>query len=528
MKWGTRNVLTAVAAAGSLTYMAVAGPLDPPAGPIAATYKTLADVEPRTAVSATNTPGTATCLYRITVPGSYYLTGNVQGVAGKNGIEIASSDVTLDLGGFTLTGVANSGAGVLISSAARVVVRNGFINTFAGGGVDGPVCSRSTFEHLTVAGNGVAGGNRSGISVASDCRMDACSAFSNLAGGINCGSGALLSECISSWNTGFGFQFGLGTTVRGCTARGNTSTAFKGSAQCVLDSCIAIGDIAQLPAGWGFSLSTDCRVSACVAAGYTTGIEVSFGSTVQGCSTYSTVTAGIAAFDDAVIAGCTTRTCVGAGISARNGVTITGCTAIDNGSDNIVVQNRCVVKDCIATGSTLGYGINATGLSNLITGCNASANKLSGIRASQRSKVADCVCKDNQGSGIHATFVTTVTGCVCDTNAACGILCDAGGFDTIMDNTCTQNGAATNGAGIRISGASGNRIEHNTMSFNYRNLDIQTGSNLIFKNSLGAAGAGGHYVFAAGNSYGPMVNVTGVGDISATAGAGQPMANFIY
>jgi hypothetical protein len=62
-----------VLSAGAL----IAGPLAPPPGPIASSYKTLSEVEPRTAVNATNTPGDAGCVYRISQHGSYYLTGNI-------------------------------------------------------------------------------------------------------------------------------------------------------------------------------------------------------------------------------------------------------------------------------------------------------------------------------------------------------------------------------------------------------------------------------------------------------------------
>jgi hypothetical protein len=75
------------------------GPLTPPGAP-APTMKTLQQVEPRIEINATNTPGDADSIFKITEPGSYYLTGNVAGVSGKHGIEIAASDVTLDLMGF--------------------------------------------------------------------------------------------------------------------------------------------------------------------------------------------------------------------------------------------------------------------------------------------------------------------------------------------------------------------------------------------------------------------------------------------
>ena len=112
-------VVGTLALGGAL--VALAGPLSPPGGPVASTGKTLTEVEPRIAVNATNTPGTATSLFKITQPGSYYLTGNITGVSGKNGIEIAASGVSLDLTGFDLSGVPGSLDGVNWSAGSTNV-----------------------------------------------------------------------------------------------------------------------------------------------------------------------------------------------------------------------------------------------------------------------------------------------------------------------------------------------------------------------------------------------------------------------
>src|SRR5437762_13979859 len=105
----TRIITLALAAAVAVTgLIASAGNLNPPAGPVTPTMKTLTEVEPRIAINATNTPGDSDSLFKITQPGSYYLTGNITGVAGKHGIEIAASGVTLDLNGFDLLGAPSS------------------------------------------------------------------------------------------------------------------------------------------------------------------------------------------------------------------------------------------------------------------------------------------------------------------------------------------------------------------------------------------------------------------------------------
>ena len=108
--------LGALAVAVSLGYwMTEAGPLDPPAGPVASTGR----FGPRTEVNEANTPGGSSSLFRITQPGSYYLGGNITGVAGKNGIEIDADEVTLDLNGFALLGVAGSLDGVIAQAPGK-------------------------------------------------------------------------------------------------------------------------------------------------------------------------------------------------------------------------------------------------------------------------------------------------------------------------------------------------------------------------------------------------------------------------
>ena len=93
------------------------GPITPPAGPVAETYKTLNQVEPRTAINADNTPGDADSIYRIEEPGSYYLTANLTGESGKHGIEIDADNVTIDLMGFHLLGVEGSIDGITTGSS---------------------------------------------------------------------------------------------------------------------------------------------------------------------------------------------------------------------------------------------------------------------------------------------------------------------------------------------------------------------------------------------------------------------------
>lgn len=132
------------------------GSLTPPPGPPAPVMKTLQQIEPRIPIGPDTTPGDNDSLYKISQPGSYYLTGNVAGVSNKIGIEIAASDVTLDLDGFSLIGTTGSYDGVFSLTFHRITVRNGSVNYWGNDGIEiGGMDSR--VEHINATGNGAAG-----------------------------------------------------------------------------------------------------------------------------------------------------------------------------------------------------------------------------------------------------------------------------------------------------------------------------------------------------------------------------------
>ena len=158
------KTLSAVLFSTCLLYSAVGqGALTPPGAP-AATMKTLDQIEPRTPVNTNTAPGNSSAQFVISQPGSYYLTGNITsaGVSGQNGIQIATSNVTLDLNGFSLLANQNtvSGNNTLHDSAIyitntcnNITVRNGIISGWGLAGIYAIVSANDTFEHLTIVGN---------------------------------------------------------------------------------------------------------------------------------------------------------------------------------------------------------------------------------------------------------------------------------------------------------------------------------------------------------------------------------------
>jgi len=216
-----------------------AGPLNPPAGPITGTGKTLTEVEPRTAINAANTPGDSDSTFRIAEPGSYYLTGNVTGSNGRNGIKIESDNVTIDLNGFSLLGVGGSLNGIVIPSPRRhIAVHNGMIRGWGNDGVNGNV-RFGRFERLTSTDNAAAGID---LVVGADCEFVSCITAENGARGIRCGSRSFLSGCISRNNAGRGIDANNASFVRGCTSSNNTSDGVWVSSNSFVVECVLQGN----------------------------------------------------------------------------------------------------------------------------------------------------------------------------------------------------------------------------------------------------------------------------------------------
>src|SRR5690606_3651981 len=179
------------------------------------TYKTLAEAEPRIPVGPTTTPGGSFSLYRITQPGSYYLTGNITGEAGKAGIQILTGDVTLDLNGFAVVGVAGSTSGVEVAgSPSNITVRNGVVRDWDSAGIYAFGDTNLTFADLRLAGNG-----RDGLNAGARCTVVDCIAEGNGEEGFEIGEAAVVRGCVAAENAGAGILTGMTAVVEGCVAR---------------------------------------------------------------------------------------------------------------------------------------------------------------------------------------------------------------------------------------------------------------------------------------------------------------------
>ncbi|MCG3125292.1 MAG: hypothetical protein CHACPFDD_00110 [Phycisphaerae bacterium] len=191
---------------------ALAGDLTPPPGPIQSTMKPLTDVEPRVAVNELNTPGDDNAIYVIASPGAYYLTDNLVGEAGKDGIRIDAANVTLDLMGFTLSG-AGDGVGVHNAlTAGKITIVNGFVTAWGDGIV---LRNFAHVEDVTSTYN-----TYSGIEVGNTSLIRNCIAAFNGWSGISVGIASAVNACIAHSNTQHGIVIGKGI-VSNCTCDAN-------------------------------------------------------------------------------------------------------------------------------------------------------------------------------------------------------------------------------------------------------------------------------------------------------------------
>ncbi len=201
----------------------------------------LGQTDPRIEINAVNTPGDADSVFKIWQPGSYILEANVVGVAGKHGIEIAASGVTLDLNGFEIRGPGGvgfySGVATTVSGLRNAAVVNGTIRSWPGQGID-----------LRSFGT-------------SPARIEGVLSSGNVSDGIRASGGTVVRACSASFNSGFGIYVGDGSVVSDCAARGNGNSGFYvniGAA--VIDRCTATSNLSH-----GFDLGQASSITQCIA-----------------------------------------------------------------------------------------------------------------------------------------------------------------------------------------------------------------------------------------------------------------------
>lgn len=247
--------------------------------------QSLKELEPRTILMPPGQgemlPVSATAVITISSPGSYVLGGNVVGVAGKHGIEIKKSNVTLDLNGFALIGTTDSLSGIDVpSSAVNVKIHNGAIRGWGQRGINGKKLSASEVSDVRV-GNCKWHGIFLGDGIVSGCTSRL-----NGGDGINVANGkSVVESCAVERNGGNGVVVNgvdsdAYTTICKVSSTGNAGSGIVSQLGCTITEC-SVGD----NGGWGILAYRTSVVERCAAERNTLGgIEISNGSIVRNCA----------------------------------------------------------------------------------------------------------------------------------------------------------------------------------------------------------------------------------------------------
>ena len=315
----------------------IAGPLDPPAGPVAPTLKTLVEVEPRRIIVQPPAPQGFDALIVINQPGSYYL-GSDLAAGNLHGIRVSASNVTIDLNGFTIDGIgvdAPGRSGVLAEAGtlSNIAVRNGTIMDFDGAAVGG------TFDGALIEGLRVR----------------------------SCGSGVALSQ---------------GSSPRG-VCRACTFSLLRTTAVVLGDGSVVEGNVANylgtpvMPPA--INVGQGSRVAGNVLRNAPSiGIVVSTGCTVEGNQIYQCAQDAIQVNGNGLTS-VVGNTIMGAGGTVGNGAGVRLATAGVHVEGNVIMNSdigvaspggNCIVRNslrangtALQTGATdlVGPAVNAAG-----------------------------------------------------------------------------------------------------------------------------------------------------------------------
>jgi hypothetical protein len=338
------NAVALLAALAGVVGIAViasqAGPLNPPAGPVSSTYKTLSDVQPRIPIqSLPPNQGPPVAQYAITADGSYYLTASIFGASTEPCIYIASNvaNVTIDLNGFTLDGHIGGAYAIFSDMApgARLTVRNGSFVGWTAAAIEAG-SQECQIDSLQLSGASTALDVGAG-SIGHDCIIRTPQT------GIIAGAGARLTDCTVIDPSNVAFSLGDGASAVRCSCHngtGFTNTGITTGNNAQVIECNILGTSVGIDV-----VGAACRVERCKVGQNTIGIRAVVGNEIMD----NTINAGVGGVGQGIVL------TDGYNRVQRNHIAAFATGILIQGAPNVVTSNAL---NGVAT------GINTSGFSN--------------------------------------------------------------------------------------------------------------------------------------------------------------------
>lgn len=202
--------------------------------------------------------------YIINQSGSYFVTRNLIGSSGQDGIQVAANGVTLDLNGFTLDGGAGSLNGIVAPITVQGVhVLNGTLRNWGSRGLN--------------------------LGSAQESQLQDVSAFDNVGDGILVGDGFTVLRCRARGNQGSGISVGSSGLLRDCSARDNGVDGFTGVSDVTAITCQAAANMANGFQFLDYAIVDRCRTGNNGNSGVITNIR----SLIKECSVHDNASQGL-------------------------------------------------------------------------------------------------------------------------------------------------------------------------------------------------------------------------------------------
>jgi len=205
----------------------------------------------------------------LSVPGSYKLASNLFPGPNQDGIVAASSDITIDLNGFVMSGgpaggTSNSLNGI-VDAGDRLTVKNGTIGAFQIAGISASRRLYLMIENMRIINGGAGVTNALGVFTSVQNSVVATNRYT----GIECGTSCSIEDNVISGNGQIGIRI-LSGTVLGNTIMSNGSDGIVGSNRAV--DMVGVGNNTLAGNGtsqilgnsMGFLHPNVCKPSSCL------------------------------------------------------------------------------------------------------------------------------------------------------------------------------------------------------------------------------------------------------------------------